>query len=81
MTKAHRVPSDYCFLVYASHFWGKGRSEQDALRQVHLAGGKRTLRASGYLLYRVHPSTVIDDLGSFTHPRGHKPIKVGDRLK
>lgn len=81
MSKAQRVPAGYVYLVMTLHFWGKGRTRAAALQRVQLAGGKQQLKKYGYLLFRVHPDTEVDELGSMVSPRGKKPVKVGDHLK
>lgn len=63
-----RVPTDYIFLVIEYGYWGRGKSEADAKKEVKKAGGS----LKHYQVYLVHPETRIDEFGYFCYPEGGK---------
>jgi hypothetical protein len=76
------VPQGYVYLAYTANFWGMANSQKDALRNVRGAGGSSSLSRYGYIIYKVHPETEVNEMdGGFRHPVGQPPIKIADCLK
>jgi hypothetical protein len=66
-----RVPTDYIFLVIEYGYWGRGKTEADAKKEVKKAGGK----LKHYQVYLVDPQTTVDEFGYLCYPsEGNEPI-------
>jgi len=60
--------------------WARSTTAEKALAALRADWGP-TVRTHGYMLYRVHPETEMDELASFVFPRGHAPTLVEDKSK
>lgn len=56
-------------LVQGEHGWGKGATEKEALRDAR----RRGCLLFDYSIYRVHPATLVDNLGDLIYPAESPP--------
>lgn len=74
--------TNHKFLALTLNFWGKAKTEEEALVELRKAGGSVNLEKHGYVMYRVHPDTHCHGVdGAFVYPKGNPPVKLYDRLK
>lgn len=66
-------------LVLVPNYWGKGETAAEAWRNVRRAGGPSKRDSKGrYVIYRVHPDTVCEEIhGNLQYPKGApKPVAI-----
>jgi hypothetical protein len=54
--------------------WAKGSTIVQARKRLRAHWG--SLKDYKVAVYKVHPNTTMNEMGGFSHPRGHKPELV-----
>jgi hypothetical protein len=73
---------NFVYLACTPNFWGMGKDEKEAVREIKKAGGSSRLRDFGYDLYLAHPETEVDPVhGDFIFPINREPVRIANRLK
>lgn len=62
-------PGD-AILVTVPHYWGRGATLKEATQKLESAGGRIKTH---WRVHSVHPSTTLNELGYFVHPKDHPP--------
>lgn len=61
------------YLASGPGFWGKGSTIAEARQAATF-----TFHDGEWIVYSVHPETIIDGGGSFRYPRGHHPVEIAN---
>ena len=59
------------YLISCPGYWGKAATIEQAQRNLPYG-----LDDDSWILYSVHPETVIDGDGYFRHPKDHRAVEI-----
>lgn len=71
-----QVGTERTYLAIGPRCWGKGDSEEAAIRKMKNEGGFRANKKVSHKVFLVHPETYVDEMGYLRFPMPHDPKLV-----